>query len=229
MTKTYIYGLKTAVLSLILILFVGCSGGGDDPYGGTSGGSGTLPPTQIQPGIPDSPPSPSNPSNQKAPEAVFLGITNYQQQQTRWCWAAAAQQALLYKNGSAPQQCEIVATGLGLSPDQCCNMPYSCNYTGSISQIQYVIGVYGHRPSSVARPTNPLKIHQALKSPKVIIMDVLTSPSSRHAVIINGIEWVHTKYGLEAVLHINDPWRRFTEPVLFRDIGRYWRTAIVVS
>ena len=176
-------------------------------------------------------------SAQQHPPPVRLYIQNIPQETQVWCWAAVAQQIIYRVRGhNTPPQCEMVAIANNTHPGFCCNQlgmwngNQSCFTTGNLQQIQYLIAHYGGRYSSIAQPTDPMTIYNALLHGRPIIMSVKESPYSQigHVVVITGMEWIPTLYGIQPVLHVNDPARYFTEPVHFANIAQYWQAAIVV-
>ena len=87
---------------------------------------------------------------------------------------------------------------------------------------------FGGRYSVVAPPADPMTVYNALASGRAIIMAVKSSPYSSHVVVIRGMQWVPTVYGVEPVLLINDPFKYFSQPVPFVNIAQYWQAAIIV-
>lgn len=50
-----------------------------------------------------------------------------------------------------------------------------------------------------------------------------------HVVVLRGMGFMPTPYGLEPVLDINDPMSLYTHPVPFSNILGMWQSAIVVN
>jgi hypothetical protein len=48
-------------------------------------------------------------------------------------------------------------------------------------------------------------------------------------VVLRGMAWQQTPYGMQPVLFINDPMAYFTQPVPFDNIARYWEAALVIE
>lgn len=169
-------------------------------------------------------------SGQQIPQPVDLRIQNIPQETQVWCWAAVAQQIIVALNGrrNAPSQCEMVALANNASPQLCCNFPQQCLVTGSLQQIQGLIAHYGGRYSSIAPPADPMVIYNTLVSGRAIIMAVQSTPYSGHVVVIRGMRWVPTQFGLQPELLINDPMSYFAQSVPFRNIAAFWQAAIVV-
>ena len=161
---------------------------------------------------------------------INLSLKNIPQKTPVWCWAAVAQQIIFATQGQngTPPQCALVAIANGANPQMCCNMPQQCMVTGSLQQIQGLIAHFGGHYSSIAPPANPMIIYNTLASGKAIIMAVKSSPNSGHVVVIRGMAWVPTQFGIQPVLYINDPMAYFTQPIPFQNIASYWQAAIVV-
>ena len=165
------------------------------------------------------------------PEPVDLQIQNIPQETGVWCWAAVAEQIILSLRGpyDTPPQCALVAMANGRPPDYCCSRYQpDCVRTGSLEQIQYLIGEFGGAYSSQVLPTDPMTLYNALRQDRAIIMAVQATPWYGHVVVIRGMEWAQTLYGFEPVLYVNDPMNYFTQPIPFWRIAQYWRAAIVV-
>lgn len=165
------------------------------------------------------------------PPPVDLGIQNLTQDTQVWCWAAVAQQIIFRLRGPAdtPAQCALVAMASGVPPFHCCSAYVNCFRTGHLHEIQNLIFHFGGATSSIAPPTDPFTLYGALASGRAVIMAVQSSPFSGHVVVIRGMAWVQTPFGVQPVLYINDPMSYFTEPVLFTNILQYWGAAIVVN
>lgn len=166
-------------------------------------------------------------------QQVMLPIQNLPQETQVWCWAAVAQQIVysLKGPGGTPPQCGMVAMANGAHPSVCCNGAggYNgnpqCMKTGSLQQIQWLIGQFGGQYSTIAPPAHPNVLFQTLQSGRAIIMQVKTSPFMGHVIVLRGMSM--SPGG--AVLHINDPMSYFTQPVPFQNLMPYWASAIVVG
>lgn len=158
---------------------------------------------------------------------IDLRIPNIQQQTQVWCWAAVAQQIIVWKRGNSPPQCALVAMANNAPPQFCCSGNPQCHVTGHLNQIQFLIGRFGGSMSQIAPPAGPRPIYQTLQRNRAIIMAVRSSPFSGHVVVIRGISC----HGPNVVLHVNDPlaWGAFTQPIPFQNILPYWQAAIIVA
>lgn len=166
------------------------------------------------------------------PRPVDIPIQNIPQQTQVWCWAAVAQQIILRSQGPqrTPPQCALVAIANGAPPAACCSYPNpQCLRTGSLPQIQGLIAHFGGRFSSLAPPTDPMTLYRTLASGRPIILSVRTGIASAHVVVLRGMSFMNTPYGVEPVLHINDPLAYFTQPVPYRQLMGIWTSAIVVQ
>jgi len=158
---------------------------------------------------------------------IDLRIPNIPQQTQVWCWAAVAQQIITWKRGNSPPQCALVATANNVPPNFCCSGATQCVRTGSLQQIQWLIGQFGGSFSTISPPAGPRPVYQTLASGRAIIMAVQTTPYAGHVVVIRGMSC----HGPNPILHINDPIGTpfFSAPVPFFQIAQYWQSAIVVS
>lgn len=174
----------------------------------------------------------SLPAAAQVPRPVDIPVPNLPQETAVWCWAAVAQQIILASRGPAetPPQCALVALANGAPPGACCSFPNpSCVRTGSIPQVQGLIARFGGRYSSVAPPTDPMTLYGALRRGEVVILEVATGMGSSHVVLVRGMSFMPTPFGVEPVLHVNDPMAYFTQPVPFSRIVGLWMRAIVVE
>jgi hypothetical protein len=167
----------------------------------------------------------------QVPRPVDLPIANTRQETQVWCWAAVAQQIIMASRGprATPSQCALVGMAYGRGSQACCQNPGSCVTTGSLEQIQGLVRDFGGRGSSVARPTDPMTVYNSLAAGHAIVMAVRSSPYEGHVVVLRGMAWQQTPYGMQPVLFINDPMAYFTQPVPFDNIARYWEAAIVIE
>ncbi len=165
------------------------------------------------------------------PPPVDIPVQNIPQESPVWCWAAVAQQIIMYSQGvqRTPSQCALVAIANNAPPQVCCTA-YNpiCVRTGSTQQIQGLIAYFGGRYSGIAPPADPMTLYKTLASGKPIILQVRAGMQSAHVVVLRGMSFMPTPYGTEPVLHINDPLAHFTQPVPFSNLIRIWMSAIVV-
>lgn len=167
----------------------------------------------------------------QVPPPVDLPIQNIPQETGVWCWAAVSQQIIHASVGAAntPPQCALVGVANGWGPQACCQNRAACTRTGSLEEIQALIKHFGGRSSTIAAPTDPMKIYQTLSNGHAIVLAVQSSPYSGHVVVLRGMAWQPGPQGLEPVLYVNDPMAYFTQPIPFRNISRHWLAAIVVN
>lgn len=177
--------------------------------------------------LPPSPPKQNNLQQYQYPP-VDLYIQNITQQTLTWCWAAVAQQIIYWKRNYSPNQCELVAIAYNANAQYCCSYPQACAVTGSLEQIQALIMYYGGSYSAITPPADPYSLYQTLAAGSAVILAIQSSPYSGHVVVVRGMEWQQTQWGLQPVLYINDPMSYFTKPVSFYDLLGYWQAAIVV-
>lgn len=166
-------------------------------------------------------------------QQIDLPIQNLPQETDVWCWAAVAQQIILSLRGpnGTPPQCFMVAIANNAPPAACCNQNGRfngnppCRRTGSLQQIQWLIGHFGGSYSTIAPPAHPQVLFSTLSQGRPIILEVRSSPYSSHVVVLRGMTVVN---GIP-YLHINDPLSFFTQPVPFQSLMNYWASAIVVG
>jgi hypothetical protein len=169
---------------------------------------------------------------QGSPTPVDVPIQNIHQETEVWCWAAVAQQIIMASRGQSgtPSQCALVAMANRSHPDVCCRgYNRACVVTGSLTQIQWLIGRFGGRPTNYAMPADSMTLYRTLLTGRAVILQLRTSDVSSHVVVLRGMSFVPTASGWEPVLHINDPMARYTQPVLFSRILPVWKDAIVVN
>lgn len=165
------------------------------------------------------------------PMPIDLGIQNIPQQDNMWCWAAVAQQIILWKTGAAPDQCEMVARAKNANIQVCCNFYTNCSTPGNFVDIQNLLLIYGAGYSALAAPTNPTMLYNTLASNKPVIL-FLNQPYQNigHFVVLTGMGWVNDPiYGLIPFVHINDPMSIYTQPMPFANIIGLWQAAIIVN
>ena len=173
-------------------------------------------------------------SSQPITPPVNLPIQNITQQTRVWCWVAVAQQIILARQGPAntPPQCALVAMANGAHPNVCCSGlgNHNCVKTGSLQQIQYLIGQFGGSYSSIQPPANPMVLYNTLASGRPIILQVKTGQMSAHVVVLTGMSFVPNGFGgVVPVLHINDSLAYFNQPIPFSNLIPIWMSAIVVE
>jgi hypothetical protein len=156
---------------------------------------------------------------------AFLSVPHYQQQTGLWCWAAAAQQIIAFKQGGAPPQCQLVEVASGFPPGACCNMGHpACVHGGNFSQVANLIAHYGGAFSNYVLPANPYIIEATLKSGRPILAQVVSGFGSTHVVVIRGIQMNPVP-----TLIINDPLMPAPYTVPFSNLATIWLDGIVVN
>lgn len=171
-------------------------------------------------------------SHAQPPPPVNIPIQNIPQETNVWCWAAVAQQIILASRGAinTPPQCALVAIANGAPPVACCGgYNANCLVTGSIQQIQSLILHFGGHVSSYAPPTDPMTLYRTLANGHPVILQVASGPGSAHVVVVTGMSFIPTPFGIDPVLHINDPMAIFTQPVSYGNIVPIWMSAIIVN
>ncbi len=171
---------------------------------------------------------------QTFPPPINLSIPNIPQETQVWCWAAVAQQIISASRGQqqTPAQCALVAMANNAHPNVCCSGRGNpaCVRTGSLQQIQYLIGQFGVLFSSIAPPTDPRTLYNTLASGKAIILQVRSGAMSAHVVVLTGMSFTKDRYGnIQPLLHINDPLSFYNQPVPYQQLIPIWMSAIVVN
>lgn len=165
---------------------------------------------------------------------VNLPISNIPQQTQVWCWAAVAQQIILAKKGptQTPPQCALVAMAHNQHPNFCCTGSGNpaCVKTGSLQQIQYLIGQFGGAYSSLAPPTDYMTLYNTLASGKAIILQVRSGQMSAHVIVLTGIYFIQNQSGfIVPMLNINDPLSYYGQTIPYQTLIQSWMSAIVVN
>jgi hypothetical protein len=170
-------------------------------------------------------------SKAQTPPPVSLGIQNILQQNQMWCWAAVAQQVILWSTGMTPQQCELVASAKYANPLVCCQNPQACSVPGQFVDIQGLLYNYGAGYSNLVLPANPMMLYNTLAANRAIIL-FLNKPYQNvgHFVVVTGMEWISDPYlGIVPIVYINDPMSVYTNPVPFNSLIGLWQAAIVTN
>lgn len=168
----------------------------------------------------------------QVPPPVDLPIPNIPQQTQVWCWAAVAQQIIQAQVGPmrTPDQCALVAMANGAHPGICCSgVNPACIRTGSLPQIAGLVAQFGGRVSSYAPPADPMTLYRTLSSGRPVILHIQSSTFSTHVVVLRGMAFTQTPWGVEPVLFINDPLAYYTQPVPFSRIAPLWIDALVIN
>ena len=172
----------------------------------------------------------SGPAAQGLPPPVTLNVPNVVQETPVWCWVAVARQLILANQGQAPNQCALVAIANGAHPNVCCSgYNPACVKTGAIPQMAGLIQMFGRTATAYAPPADAMTLYRTLRSGRAVILQVRSGATSTHVVVLRGMSFVQTPYGVEAVLHINDPMSFFTQPVPFSQLLPLWIDAVVVD
>jgi len=163
---------------------------------------------------------------------VDLPIENISQETQVWCWAAVAQQLIAASRGmeQTPQQCALVATANNAPADYCCAQQNAqCVTTGSLAQVQGLVQQFGGRTSAYAEPTDAMTLYRTLQQGHAVVIGIDAGQGMGHVVVARGMSFQRTPQGTIAMVHINDPMARFTQPVPFSQIARVWRSAIIIN
>ncbi len=171
------------------------------------------------------------------PPTIELNIAPSQQEESLWCWAAAAQQAVGWANrGKAPAQCEIVAMVHGIDAAACCADPKGvCNVTGEIPEIIQLVRRFGGQAQNVAVPRTPKEVYDTISQNKTLLIRLRPQPREqavgiRHMIVVRGVEWFRMPNGrIQAKLLYNDPLGEDQRAVDFDEILGFFEQAMVVS
>ncbi|WP_018632341.1 papain-like cysteine protease family protein [Neomegalonema perideroedes] len=171
------------------------------------------------------------------PPTIELNIAPSIQEESLWCWAAAAQQAVGWANrGRAPAQCEIVAMVHGLDAAACCADPKGvCNVTGEIPEIIQLVRRFGGQAANAPVPKTPKDIQDVVAQNKTLLIRLRPQPREeavgiRHMIVVRGVEWFRMPNGrIQAKLLYNDPLGEGQRAVNFDEIVGFFEQAMVVS
>ena len=171
---------------------------------------------------------PASPGNA---QEVMLDVPNVMQETPVWCWAAVSEQIITWSQGPgrSPPQCALVAMANGAPPTTCCNPNPSCIRTGSMQQIQALLGTFGGRASALAPPTDPMTLFRTLAAGSPVILHVRSGQSSSHVVVLRGMRIVTGPMGPRALLLVNDPMAHYPSAVPFEQLVGVWLEALVVA
>ena len=164
------------------------------------------------------------------PPTVDLPIRNIPQETPVWCWAAVAQQIILWRTGQSPPQCVLVEAANNYAPGTCCIHSHpACLVTGDFAKVAWLIARFAGTYSRYAPPTNYVQLYQTLNAGRAVLLQVQSGMLSTHVVVLRGMSFLPTPNGfLQPVLHINDPLSFFTNPVPFQQLPPIWIDALVV-
>lgn len=168
---------------------------------------------------------------QPLPPPVNLPIQNIQQQTGVWCWAAVAQQIIAAAQGPGrtPPQCALVEAANGASPGACCNAAgHACVSMGSMQQIEDLIDRFSGHNASYAPPADAMTIYRSLAAGNPVIMQLNSGPQRAHVIVVRGMSFVQTRYGVVPMLYVNDPRAGVSRMVRFDRIAPRWMSAMVV-
>lgn len=158
---------------------------------------------------------------------VNLNIPHFMQQTPVWCWAAAAQQIIAYKNGpvNIPSQCQIVEVASKLNPGECChNSNPICFHGGDFNTVANIISYFGGAYSNYVLPANPLIIESTLATGRPILAQLAMAGGTTHVVVIRGIRMLPAP-----TLIVNDPLMNAPMLVPFLNLASVWMDGIVVN
>ena len=141
-----------------------------------------------------------------------------------WCWVAAAEMILQYKNVDPPSQCRIMEIGYRMPEGSCCGNTQNCTIPGTTTQIQRIIHDFGGGYSAMGRPANPTELYNLL-SKDIPIIAHLRLATGGHFVVIRGIEGD----AMNPMITINDPMQSEPFQLPFFQLAQVWDTGIYVE
>lgn len=108
-----------------------------------------------------------------------LAVPNRTQDNTNWCWAASARMVLLYRNGSAPTQCDLINWYYGI---------WNCpNWTGTVYMVATILRHYGLSQSEGFQGTLTMsQIQYQIDQYQPVVAAWWTSWLGGHMVVIKG-------------------------------------------
>ena len=176
---------------------------------------------------------------QQVPPPVSLDVPLVNQNASEWCWLAASEMVMDYRNTTAPSQCRMMEIANNVPAGTCCNNPVACNAPArSMAAVMAVIGNIGGVTSSYARPTDPLTLYRTLQNDDPVIMQVAMGGGGSHAVVLRGMRFQvmmgRMPNGMPVqqivpVLVINDPMQQQPVEVAYQAIVGQWMDALVVG
>jgi hypothetical protein len=150
------------------------------------------------------------------------------QNTNQWCWLASAQMVLAYLGVSVPQQCVMLEQGYNLPYGSCCGNPDSCAIPGHIQQIQTILQIYGRRYSFINAPANPIILYNIFANGRPVIAHLSLSTGG-HFVVLRGIRFVPSAYGMVGLVAINDPMQGSSFELPFSQLINIWDVAVYVQ
>lgn len=120
-----------------------------------------------------------------AAHGIGLGVPNYRQEQTQWCWAASSQMVITYTSGVKPSQCNIVKKGKRSS--KCVNSPGSFT-----SDVQRALDAYKVRTGTVlayAGSERTVRGELGQSRPVMVRYGYKPRKTTGHMVVLKGYEW----------------------------------------
>ncbi len=177
---------------------------------------------------------------QSGPGLVYLNVPIVLQHTPEWCWLAASEMAIRYRNnGQSIQQCQMMEIGYGLPPGYCCGNPARCvKAANDMGEIRAVILRFGGVITTLAPPTNPMTLYNILNSDRPVIAQIVSGFRSTHAIVIRGMafrqEWRQDMFGrpvsvMVPYVYINDPMSIFPKIVPYSRLLSVWINSLIVE
>jgi len=130
------------------------------------------------------------PSAANAVEKV-LSVTAYQQENSNWCWAAAAKMIIRYQTGSTIAQCQLVKDGKNSS---------SCgNVTGTTSNVMNALNKRGVNPGTQVVLSWAYVVSEMDTNRPVYSRIVWRSNGAGHAHVVRGYYNTGYSYGVSYI------------------------------
>jgi hypothetical protein len=164
------------------------------------------------------------------PPPVQLPVPLVTQETEVWCWLAVTEMALRYRGDSAaPRQCEIIASASKIPTSLCCNQPYACARTGSMSEIRLALARFGHVSSEFSPPVNFGVLYRVISDGNPVIIDYESGANSSHVVIARGMMFLTAGDRISPMVLVNDPMASRPLWVPYKELRAKWISSITVG
>ena len=163
--------------------------------------------------------------------SITLNVPHVKQEATQLCWAALVSQ-LLFQNpaGSRPSQCDLVNMLNEIKGDNaptCCgNLDRAdCNVNANSREMISLMTNFGMKAEMVNVPASPEEVLNYLKSGRVLLVGIKTTPTDNHIYMVRGLVWENN----QAMLIVNDSYYETSVKMPFSQAQPTWVQAIAVG
>jgi hypothetical protein len=163
------------------------------------------------------------------PAPVDVAVPLVTQKTEEWCWLAVAQMAMRYRNGRAPEQCEMVPVGRPAERQVCCKSPFRCARTGTLEDVQRLLLETGHLKSVILGPINFGELYNSIRQGNPVIIAYESSQKKFHAVVARGMKFYGTGDRITPMVLVNDPMASEPLWVPFKKLQDTWTALLIVG